>query len=75
MATTTLGGNPVNTVGELPAVGSQAPAFSLVGLPDKAVSEARERVRAALQALSRALPAKRITSSLPATSFIATPRA
>jgi len=30
MATTTLGGNPVNTVGELPAVGSQAPAFSLV---------------------------------------------
>lgn len=30
MATTTLGGNPVNTVGELPAVGSQAPAFTLV---------------------------------------------
>lgn len=30
MATTTLGGNPVNTVGELPAVGSPAPAFTLV---------------------------------------------
>ncbi len=30
MATTTLGGNPVNTVGELPAVGSKAPSFSLV---------------------------------------------
>ncbi|MBM9461525.1 thiol peroxidase [Nocardioides sp. zg-536] len=31
MATTALGGNPVNTVGELPAVGSAAPAFELVG--------------------------------------------
>jgi len=33
MATTALGGNPVNTVGELPSVGSPAPAFDLVG-PD-----------------------------------------
>ena len=40
------------------------PAFHVVGLPDKAVSEARERVRAALQALSVALPAKRITVNL-----------
>ncbi|MEQ6903633.1 thiol peroxidase [Nocardioides sp. YIM 152588] len=31
MATTALGGNPVTTVGELPAVGSAAPAFELVG--------------------------------------------
>ncbi|WP_067430333.1 thiol peroxidase [Nocardioides jensenii] len=31
MATTALKGNPVNTVGELPAVGSAAPAFDLVG--------------------------------------------
>lgn len=31
MATTALKGNPVNTVGELPAVGSQAPGFQLVG--------------------------------------------
>jgi magnesium chelatase family protein len=46
------------------AVSAGAPAFSLVGLPDKAVSEARERVRAALQALSIALPAKRITVNL-----------
>jgi thiol peroxidase len=28
--TTTLGGNPVHTVGDLPAVGDQAPAFSLL---------------------------------------------
>ena len=31
MATTALKGNPVHTVGELPAVGSKAPAFELVG--------------------------------------------
>ena len=35
------------------------PHFSLVGLPDKAVSEAKERVRAALNALSIALPSRR----------------
>ncbi len=31
MATTALGGNPVSTVGDLPAVGSDAPAFTLTG--------------------------------------------
>ena len=31
MAQITLRGNPINTVGELPAVGSAAPAFSLTG--------------------------------------------
>lgn len=40
------------------------PSFQIVGLPDKAVSEARERVRAALSALSIALPSKRITVNL-----------
>ena len=30
MASITLGGNPINTSGELPKVGSKAPAFSLV---------------------------------------------
>ena len=40
------------------------PSFSIVGLPDKAVSEARERVRAALSALKIALPSKRITINL-----------
>ena len=40
------------------------PAFTLVGLPDKAVAESRERVRAALGALGLALPAKRITINL-----------
>ncbi len=40
------------------------PGFSIVGLPDKAVSEARERLRAALTALAIALPPKRITINL-----------
>nr|WP_257910095.1 redoxin family protein [Janibacter limosus] len=31
MATTAFKGNPVNTVGELPAPGATAPAFDLVG--------------------------------------------
>ncbi len=40
------------------------PAFNVVGLPDKAVSEARERVRSALIASGLALPARRITVNL-----------
>jgi magnesium chelatase family protein len=40
------------------------PAFHVVGLPDKAVSEARERVRAALNASGLALPARRIIVNL-----------
>src|SRR6185436_10129966 len=40
------------------------PAFIIVGLPDKAVAESRERVRAALSAIGLALPPKRITVNL-----------
>ncbi|MEX2642593.1 MAG: magnesium chelatase domain-containing protein [Acetobacterales bacterium] len=43
---------------------SGLPAFTVVGLPDKAVGESRERVRAALHALGLALPPKRITVNL-----------
>jgi magnesium chelatase family protein len=46
------------------AVAPGVPAFGIVGLPDKAVSEARDRVRAALGALAIALPSKRITVNL-----------
>ena len=45
-------------------VGAGLPAFLIVGLPDKAVRESGERVRAALSALGRALPPKRITVNL-----------
>jgi magnesium chelatase family protein len=40
------------------------PGFGIVGLPDKSVSEARERVKAAFGALSVAMPARRITVNL-----------
>ena len=40
------------------------PRFSVVGLADKAVSESRERVQAALAAMGLALPPKRITINL-----------
>ena len=40
------------------------PSFVVVGLPDKAVAESRERVRAALTAIGLALPPKRIVVNL-----------
>jgi len=43
---------------------SGIPAFIIVGLPDKAVAESRERVRAALAAIGLALPPRRITVNL-----------
>lgn len=58
-----LGLEPVEVDVEV-QLGSGLPAFSIVGLPDKAVAESRDRVRAALSALSLALPARRITVSL-----------
>ncbi|RUT25599.1 AAA family ATPase [Asaia sp. W19] len=45
-------------------IASGLPAFVIVGLPDKTVGEARERVRAALGALGLALPPKRILINL-----------
>jgi magnesium chelatase family protein len=46
------------------ALSSGMPGFAIVGLPDKAVSEARERVRAALSAMAIALPSRKITVNL-----------
>jgi len=40
------------------------PAFTVVGLPDKAVAESRERVRAALHSLGLSLPPKKIIANL-----------
>jgi magnesium chelatase family protein len=46
------------------AVTAGLPAFAIVGLPDKAVSEARDRVRTALTSMAIALPSRRITVNL-----------
>src|SRR5258708_22908531 len=43
---------------------SGLPAFAVVGLPDKAVGESRERVRSALSALGLSLPYRHITVNL-----------
>src|ERR1044071_7950141 len=45
-------------------ISAGAVAFTIVGLPDKAVAESRERVRSALIASGLALPSKRITVNL-----------
>jgi magnesium chelatase family protein len=45
-------------------IGPGLPAFTIVGLPDKAVAESRERVRGALNAIGLGLPPKRITVNL-----------
>jgi magnesium chelatase family protein len=45
-------------------IASGLPKFLVVGLPDKAVGESRERVHAALSAIGLALPPKRITVNL-----------
>ena len=45
-------------------ISAGAPAFLLVGLPDKAVGEARERVRAAFSAIGLSLPPRRVLINL-----------
>ena len=45
-------------------VAAGMPRFMIVGLPDKAVGESRERVQAALAAMGLSLPPKRITINL-----------
>ena len=45
-------------------ISSGLPAFIVVGLPDKAVAEARDRVRAALTAMGLSLPPRRVLINL-----------
>lgn len=40
------------------------PSFNIVGLPDKAIAESKERVRAALHSIGLSLPSKRVTVNL-----------
>lgn len=45
-------------------IGQGLPAFSIVGLPDAAVNEAKERVRAAIKNSGAVFPLRRITVNL-----------
>lgn len=53
---------PITVEVDIAAMG--LPSFTIVGLPDKAVEESKERVRAALKNSGADLPAKRITINL-----------
>jgi len=64
VSTVSFEGSEVRPVDVQVQVAPGLPAFAIVGLPDKAVSEARERVRSALIASGLALPARRITINL-----------
>jgi magnesium chelatase family protein len=64
VSTVAFEGIEARTVDVQVQVAPGLPAFNVVGLPDKAVSEARERVRSALIASGLALPARRITVNL-----------
>ena len=45
-------------------IGNGLPAFDVVGLPDAAVKESRERVRAAMSACHTPFPVARLTLNL-----------
>lgn len=62
--TVTFEGVDVRPVDVQVQIANGLPAFSIVGLPDKAVGESKERVRAALHALGINLPPKRLTVNL-----------
>jgi magnesium chelatase family protein len=64
MRTVAFSGIDVKDVDVQVQISAGLPAFTIVGLPDKAVAESRERVRSALGAMGLGLPPKRITINL-----------
>jgi magnesium chelatase family protein len=64
MRTVAFAGIDVKDVDVQVQISAGLPAFTVVGLPDKAVGESRERVRSSLGAMGLALPPKRITVNL-----------
>lgn len=59
-----IGLNAVAVEVEVDIASQGLPSFTLVGLPDKAVEEAKERVRSAIKNTGAEFPAKRITVNL-----------
>ena len=62
--TLTFNGLEVQKVDLQAQISSGLPNFIIVGLPDKAIAESKERIRAALQSIGLQLPAKRIVINL-----------
>lgn len=65
----TVGLNPVLIDVEVSIDSSGFPSFTVVGLPDKAVEESKERVRAALKNSGADFPQRRITINLAPADF------
>ena len=59
-----IGLNAVPVEVEVDIASQGLPSFTIVGLPDKAVEEAKERVRSAIKNTGADFPAKRITVNL-----------
>lgn len=57
-------GVDVITINVQVQISSGLPRFNIVGLPDKAVAESRERIRSAFHAMGLSLPYRRITINL-----------
>ncbi|MGB1547231.1 MAG: YifB family Mg chelatase-like AAA ATPase [Alphaproteobacteria bacterium] len=64
IATVAFAGIEVKEIDVQVRIANGLPAFTIVGLADKAVGESRERVRAALESMGLSLPPKRITVNL-----------
>ena len=62
--TLTFNGLEVKKVDLQAQISSGLPNFIIVGLPDKAIAESKERIRAALQSIGMQLPPKRIVINL-----------
>jgi len=60
----TIGLDSIPIIVEVDIATQGLPSFTIVGLPDKAVEESKERVRAALKNTGAEFPAKRITVNL-----------
>ena len=61
---TVVGLDAVPITVEVDIASQGLPSFTIVGLPDKAVEESKERVRAAIKNSGAEFPAKRITVNL-----------
>lgn len=64
MSSAVVGLDAVPVEVEVDIASQGLPSFTIVGLPDKAVDEARERVRSAIKNSGADFPAKRITVNL-----------
>lgn len=64
ISSATLGLDAIPITVEVDVASQGLPAFNIVGLPDKAVEESKERVRSALKNSNADFPTKRITVNL-----------